>query len=162
MNFEKYLDIDYSNYPTDKKSFVWGYDEDIFLKNTFAQAFLTKNIEFLREIKLSVILTDYPLEVVNFLEKIRKNPPLVTSIVPVICLGYDNSGSKQILQFSNRNVCVELHKTLEVQPENDWILHSIILLDGEYYIRYKEVARENWLIPIDIKRDIQLQKINII
>lgn len=89
MKFENYLDINYVEYTSDKRHFVWGWDEDIFYKNIFAQAYFYKNQQFMRDIKLSILLNQIPNYIQDIFEIIDRNKPLLTALKPAFMLTYN-------------------------------------------------------------------------
>jgi hypothetical protein len=160
MNFKKYLNIStgrvwynpYNEYYSDKRSLIWGWDEDVFLKNTFAQAYYTKDKGFIRDIKLSMLLNEIP-ECLKVLDIIKEYPPIATAISPAFNLTYKSDNNSLFIY----SVAIATHNKLIINPERDYIIHSITNIG----IRYSEIPKLDWMIPIDEKRNIQFQKLGI-
>lgn len=159
-DFDKYLQIDYNTYQhmSSSKSFVWGWDLDIFLKNTFAHAYFSRNTKFIRDIKLSILLDQLPDFYIHIINLVDKNPPIATAILPSFHLNY--------LYYNKLNIQTVIIKTsnkIEIDPQNDWIIHSFGDFDtyNGYYFRYAIVPKMNWCMPTEVKRDIQLKKLGI-
>jgi hypothetical protein len=158
MKFEKYLNIDYNQDHPNGKGFVWGWDPDTFWWNTFAVAYFSKNIEFIRDIKLSILFNQMPDYISSILSKIEENPPIITSIYPALNLTYNSSNTPNHITLNNYSVAIQPYKEIVIDPKLDWVIHSITPVGDSVLIRYSQLPKLDWMIPTNEKRSIQLQK----